>query len=55
MERFLKDTILNKLDIIYAYPLSEILTARIKLTCHSEYKSSDELEAAPDDVYELVT
>ena len=34
MERFLKDTILNKSDIIYAYPLSEILTARIKLTCH---------------------
>ena len=25
---------LNKSDIIYAYPLSEILTARIKLTCH---------------------
>ena len=34
MERFLKYTILNKSDIIYAYPLSEILTARIKLTCH---------------------
>ena len=26
--------LLNKSDIIYAYPLSEILTARIKLTCH---------------------
>ena len=34
VERFLKYTILNKSDIIYAYPLSEILTARIKLTCH---------------------
>ena len=34
MERFLKYTILNKSDIIYAYLLSEILTARIKLTCH---------------------
>ena len=29
-----KRQILNKSDIIYAYPLSEILTARIKLTCH---------------------